>query len=178
MGYNSTIISKKKKCVSCGLPSYIFSKGRCKSCATIEDTNKRIAAHEEVEDSERSALKKESGMALSRWFLDRRKEMTGRCLHCGGKSCKTDDKYYKHSIAHILPKAYFKSVATHPSNWIELCFWGNSCHTNMDNSMLDLTEMSCWDTIITRFQEMYPSIDAKERKRIPETLLQYIEVDL
>jgi hypothetical protein len=44
--------------------------------------------------------------------------------------------------------------------------------------MLDLTEMSCWDTIITRFQEMYPSIDTKERKRIPEILLQYIEVDL
>jgi hypothetical protein len=63
-GYNSTIISKKKRCVSCGTMQFLFSKGRCKSCATIEDTNKRIAAHEEVEEDERSALKKESGMVF------------------------------------------------------------------------------------------------------------------
>jgi hypothetical protein len=110
------------------------------------------------------------------WFEDRRKEMKGTCAHCGGKSC-TDDKFFKHSIAHILPKALFNSVAHHPSNWIELCFFGNSCHTNMDNGLLDMTEMNCWDAIVERFQEMYPYIDQKERKKIPETLKQYIEID-
>lgn len=113
---------------------------------------------------------------LDRWFKERHKEMTGRCQNCMGKTEK-DGRHYKCSIAHILPKAYFPSVATHPSNFLELCFYGKSCHTNMDNKMLDLTEMACWDDIVTKFCAMYPSIAIKERRRIPEILLQYIEVE-
>jgi len=48
---NSTIIRKKKRCTSCHSYDYIFSRGRCKSCATIEDTQKRIKENEE-EDTE------------------------------------------------------------------------------------------------------------------------------
>jgi len=119
-----------------------------------------------------------SGTAeLNRWFIERRGEMKGRCLHCGSKSCKEDDNYYKFSIAHILPKRIFKSVATHPLNWIELCFWGNSCHTNMDNNTFDLIDMNCFDTVIQRFVAMYPQIDSKERRYIPDVLLQYVEVE-
>lgn len=113
---------------------------------------------------------------LDRWFKDRQKEMTGKCQNCGGKTEK-DSRHYKCSIAHLLPKAYFPSIATHPSNWLELCFYGKSCHTNMDNKMLDLTEMSCWDDIVIKFCAIYPSIAPKERRRIPEVLLQYIEVE-
>lgn len=113
---------------------------------------------------------------LDRWFKERQKEMTGRCQNCSGKT-EAYTKHFKCSIGHILPKAYFPSVATHPSNWLELCFYGKSCHTNMDNKMLDLTEMSCWDEIVTKFCVMYPSIDKKEQRRIPEVLLQYIEVE-
>lgn len=47
----------------------------------------------------------------------------------------------------------------------------------MDNKMLDLTEMSCWDDIVTKFCAIYPSIAPKERRRIPEILLQYVEVE-
>ena len=113
---------------------------------------------------------------LERWFKERHKEMTGRCQNCMGKT-EMDGRHYKCSIAHILPKAYFPSVATHPLNWLELCFYGKSCHTNMDNKMLDLTEMSCWDDIVTKFCAIYPSIAPKERRRIPEILLQYVEVE-
>jgi len=49
MAYNSTIINKKKK-LSCGHTDYNFSRGRCKSCATIQDTNKRIAEYEQETD--------------------------------------------------------------------------------------------------------------------------------
>lgn len=140
----------------------------------------------------RNALKRDSGSIrklikpdikivgsaeLNRWFNERRKELDGKCKHCGNPSCKNDEKYFKFSICHILPKAYFPSVATHPKNFIELCFWGNNCHGNMDNKMLDLTEMNCWDEIVTKFCQMYPIIDAKEKKRIPKMLLQYMEVE-
>lgn len=130
----------------------------------------------EVESDDNRSLAKNYG-ALNRWFKERRKEMTGKCHHCNGNSCKHDDKYYKFSICHILPKAYFPSVATHEYNWVELCFWNKNCHGNMDNKMLDLIEMNCWDEIVTKFCIMYPSIAEKEKKRIPQVLLQYIEVE-
>jgi hypothetical protein len=40
--YNSTIHQKKKICTSCGKECYWFSRKRCQSCATREDTLKRI----------------------------------------------------------------------------------------------------------------------------------------
>ena len=49
--HNSTIISKKKKCVSCGRIDYHFSKKRCKTCATIEDTQKRVDSMDEDQES-------------------------------------------------------------------------------------------------------------------------------
>lgn len=104
--------------------------------------------------------------------------MTGRCRHCGEKTCRDSDAYFKCSIAHILPKAYFRSVATHPLNWIELCFWNRSCHTNYDNHSLDISELNCYDEVIEKFVAMYPAIDPKERRRIPSVLLHYINVDI
>lgn len=132
-----------------------------------------------------------SSAALDRWFKERKPELTGKCKHCGGKTyieqeIADDDSevyrnkmdIYKHCIAHILPKAYFPSVATHKLNWIELCFWGRSCHTNFDNYTLDITELNCYDEVIEKFVAMYPDIDKKERRRIPAVLMQYVEVDI
>ena len=173
----SSIQPKKKVCVSCGHDCYWFSRKRCKLCARIEDS--KPIARVSARTKERVSDKAEASAELERWFLDRRKEMIGVCVNCGRPSCKNDDKYYKFSLAHLLPKAYVKSVATHPSNFLELCFWGdNSCHTNFDNGMLDLTQMNCWDEIVRKFQEMYPSISREEKRRIPEILLQYIGTDI
>jgi len=46
---NSTIITKKKQ-LSCGHYDYAFSKGRCKSCATVQGANKRIAEFKQEEE--------------------------------------------------------------------------------------------------------------------------------
>ena len=51
MAYNSTIITKKKRCVSCGNIDYWFSKKMCKQCATVQSTQKRM---EEFEDDSES----------------------------------------------------------------------------------------------------------------------------
>jgi len=127
------------------------------------------------EEAAFKAGKSKGGQELGRWFDDRRKEMTGRCMHCGGKSCKDNNDYWLFSIAHILPKRLFKSVATHPLNWIELCYFSPSCHANFDNHTIDITELNCYDLVIERFIAMYPSIASKERRYIPDTLLQYVK---
>lgn len=127
------------------------------------------------EAEEKGVANKSGGSELDRWFQARRKEMTGVCAHCGGKSCKHQDNWYKCSIGHILPKNIFKSVKTNPLNWIELCFWENNCHGNFDSKMIDITEMNCYDLIIERFIAMYPDIAPKERRHIPDILLQYVK---
>lgn len=116
-------------------------------------------------------------ITLDQWFLERRKEMTGKCAHCGGSTPKFDDFSYKASIAHILPKrpGIFPSVMTHVDNWIELCSWGNNCHGNFDAGMLNLMDLNCFDEVIEKFIRMYPAIAPKERRNIPDVLLQYIE---
>jgi len=167
---NSTIIRKKKK-LKCGCFDYAFSNGRCKTHATIEDTAKRVIKYrnQELNDNKEE---------LWEWFKERKKEMKGICSHCGNPSSKKDDDKFHYSIAHVLPKALFPSVANHPKNWIELCFWGNSCHTNMDNKTLDLIDMNCFNEIIEKFVEMYPVISKEEKRRIPKILMEYIDVEM
>lgn len=138
----------------------------------------KVSSKKKEQQKEEKAIRVSGGNEMDRWFKDRRKQMGGGCLHCGGASCRNSDKYYKFSIAHILPKRLFKSVATHPLNWIELCFWNKSCHTNFDNNTLDITELNCYDLVIERFVAMYPDIAHKERKYIPDVLLQYIKNEM
>ena len=127
------------------------------------------------EAEEKGVVNKGGGNGLDRWFQARRKEMTGVCAHCGGKSSKHQDQWYRASVAHLLPKRIFRSVATHEKNWVELCFWGNNCHGNYDGYMLDITQMNCYDLIIERFIAMYPDIAPKERRFIPDALMQYVK---
>lgn len=48
--YNSIISVKKKPCVRCGVPSFIFSRGRCQQCSKIEDTLAKEEKEVEQED--------------------------------------------------------------------------------------------------------------------------------
>jgi hypothetical protein len=136
-----------------------------------------------VSDKRRKKLAEQkfegSDISMDEFFKQQRPKMTGKCAHCSKPSCKNDDKMFHFSIAHLLPKAYVPSVATNENNWIELCFWGeNSCHTQLDNKILDLTDLNCWDEVVVKFQKMYPLIAPNERRRIPEALLQYLNTDL
>lgn len=51
MAHNSTIINRKKN-LGCGHYDFNFSKSRCKQCATVDSTAKRVAAFEGAEEDE------------------------------------------------------------------------------------------------------------------------------
>lgn len=97
---------------------------------------------------------------MDRWFIERRKEMTGYCCECGKKSFKEDDKYYKWSLAHIIKKSIFNSVSTHPNNFLELC-WLH--HQEFDSSYENAQKMNCWSLAKERFEIMKPSITEKHK---------------
>ena len=66
---NSTIINKKKKCITCNSMQYVFSRGKCKTCATIQSTNKRIEKYEEgIEDESRQNLIQDLDTYFSRYI--------------------------------------------------------------------------------------------------------------
>lgn len=84
--YNSTIRIKKKNCSRCGKPEYIFSRGRCKSCATIEDT----LAKEEEEGGQEIGLPEliaELDTLVSRYIRLKNADKDGlvQCYTCTAK---------------------------------------------------------------------------------------------
>lgn len=120
--------------------------------------------------------------ALDKWFEERRQQMTGKCVLCSGKTEKYNDATYRNSIHHLFDKRkyMFPSVKTHPDNWLELCYYGNSCHANIHNGKITwelLADSKEWNIIVEKFKKIYPFIAEKERYRLPDVLLQYIKND-
>jgi len=194
MAYSTINTTKWGNCTQC--PSTNVACVKVKKdlvCTQCNDRNKALVQIKKQKD--RNALRsdlahvrklavevdgvkapKEYG-ELDRWFKERQKEMTGKFMNCGGKT-EAHTKLYKCSIGHILPKAYFKSVATHSENWLELCFYGNSCHTNYDNKMIDLIDLNCFDTVIQKFTKIYPHIAKDELRRVPPILIEYLKTEI
>lgn len=144
----------------------------------LNKVSPKTAAKKAEQDKANSKEGKDNELDL--WFDARRKEMTGKCVFCGGKTEKNNDVTYRNSVAHLLPKRQnmFPSVKTHPDNWLELCFYGNSCHTNFDNSIITwelLADSNEWALIVDKFKKVYPSIAQEEHKNIPELLLKELK---
>lgn len=116
---------------------------------------------------------------LELWFRIIRNKMTGKCeCGCNQPSSKFSDKFFKFSCAHLLAKSVFKSVATHPMNYLELSAFGDSCHTVFDNMGYEhckKTKPVLWAIVVERFNIIYPSIVESERKHIPEILLKELK---
>jgi hypothetical protein len=104
---------------------------------------------------------------MDKFFAANRKGMTGKCLFCNADTMKKDDEKFHYSLCHLLPKAIFKSVATHPDILIELCFYNNSCHTNFDNGMITwefIKDSKEWDIIKEKLLNILPAVAIEERK--------------
>lgn len=87
--HNSTIERKLKACKSCGKPSYIFSKGRCQPCSTIEDTQKRMEKSSEqlIVEEDLSGLIADADAIFSKFIRLKYSDKDGKvaCFTCGNK---------------------------------------------------------------------------------------------
>lgn len=132
-----------------------------------------------VSEKRKQKLKEQSlsgDSALDKWFEDRRREMTGRCQLCGGKTEKDNDETYRRSIHHLFEKrpTMFPSVATHPDNFLEVCFFGNACHTNIHNGNITwelLMDSAEREMILEKCRKVIPYIAAEEQRLIPEIII-------
>lgn len=81
------------------------------------------------------------------------------CQECGEKL-----KGSSSEVAHILPKSYFKSVATNDNNVVYLCgpYSVNNCHGNFDNfNIKKFKEMFVFSLISDRFAQLQEVITEK-----------------
>lgn len=125
----------------------------------------KVSAKKALENKQSKEAGSDSTMDL--FFAANRKLMTGRCLFCNGNTMNSDDDKFHFSLAHLMPKAIFKSVATHPDILIELCFYGESCHTNFDNGIITwefIKDSKEWDVIKEKLLNVLPMVAIEERK--------------
>ena len=97
---------------------------------------------------------------LQQWFEDRRLEMGVYCSECGKPTFKYNDKQYKWSICHLLPKSIFKSVATHKDNCIFLC-WLH--HQEFDSGWGNAKKMFIWEEVKCKVQSFLPQVTEKHK---------------
>lgn len=105
---------------------------------------------------------------LDNWFKERRKEMIGYCVECGKTTSKHNDKYYKWSICHIVPKSLIPSVATNEYNWVELC---QQHHQEMDNTFDKAAAMMCFGEVKMKFLIFKNLIPPEELRKVNPHLL-------
>lgn len=125
---------------------------------------RKVSKAKAKQQREEKKLQGDEDSHKEKWFKARRREMVGTCqCGCGMPSQKNDNMYFRHSAAHIFPKALFPSVQYHPLNWVERRFWGG-CHTNMDEQGLDLwPNMADWEDIKEKFHMLAPLLTDEER---------------
>lgn len=107
-------------------------------------------------------------MMLELWYLARKYEMTGKCEECGKTTNKYDDKYYRWSVCHIVPKSLIPSAATNHNNWIELCQYH---HQEYDADFDRAARLKCFTNIKLKFETFKHLIPNEELRKINPHLL-------
>lgn len=140
--------------------------------ARIPKAKKPVAGIKPIGDKKAAQIKEQKKAgdsdAVYQFFLEQRPTMTGKCLFCNGVTEKKNDDMFHFSLAHLLPKSSFPSVATNPDNLIELCFYNESCHTNLDSGKITfemLADSAEWPIIKDKLLRVLPAVAPQERSQ-------------
>jgi hypothetical protein len=108
---------------------------------------------------------KSKDTSLKNWYKDKMKNEKPVCWETGNKINKNDKLGWHGSIAHILPKSLFPSVATHPKNYMVLDMWGG-VHAQYDRNWKSASKMKIWKYATGVIKELYPILTAEEKRRL------------
>lgn len=148
------IQQKKKICKSCQTDQFLFSKGRCKTCALREDS-KPI----KKQTTKNKVQKKAKRDLLTPFFQKHENIIKSKglcCQECGGRLVGS---FFE--CAHILDKQRYKSVMVVDDNVVYLCCGLNgesNCHSHFDNfgknNLESLSKMSIFALVIEKYNKM------------------------
>lgn len=104
-------------------------------------------------------------------------EEEGKCWETGQKINKQDKLGWHGSIPHVLDKANYLSVKTHPLNYMILSMWGGT-HGQYDSSWENASKMKVWSYAIKVINLLYPLLKQEEKRRLPDVIIQEIKPEL
>lgn len=140
-----------KQCLKDGCSNKPFSGGYCLY------HYKQYASKKVKIISDRGLFKREENTIiknndLEKWFGERRKEIilhVSRCWECNAYIALP---YIRHATAHLWPKSIFKSISTHPLNYVCLGA-GCGCHSKFDASIDNAKKMKIWPEVVERYEQ-------------------------
>lgn len=170
--FNSHIVLKKKQCkCGCGQEGYIYANGMLKYCYL---KSKSPTRKNKYATKIRSAPKPTID-GLDAWFKEKMSSSSRQCENCGRNLDSLNDVDWKGSQHHVLPKAQFKSVATHINNHMVLGRW--CCHPQVHTSWLNASKMNVWYKIISIFKDLFNELPECERRFVPNIIYEIIRKD-
>ncbi len=118
--HNSTIRIKEKECSRCGKRGPIFSRGRCQSCAIIEDSLKCQAqeAEREIKEEGLSELIEIADHVFSRYIRLRETNEQGQC-EC--YTCKNKFHWLQMQNGHYIKRGASLFLRLDPRNCHPQC---------------------------------------------------------
>lgn len=113
-------------------------------------------------------------VGLNEWFagIEQKhfKHGFSHCMECGAV---VPLAFARAATAHLLPKKLFKSVATHPLNYLILGA-GCGCHQKTDR-VDKFRKMKVWPEAARRIKEMIPLLPFDELKYLSSQLLKALD---
>jgi len=145
----------KKVCKTCNKEEYLFSHGNCKRCANIVYQKKVQEKPKKAYTIPKQTLKNKLKRAEDRqgygdFFAKHVSIIQSQgkvCQECGARLQGLTGE-----VAHILSKSKSPEVATEDANVLYLCFYGNSCHNQFDNSLSMRATMDVFPLAVERYK--------------------------
>lgn len=155
-------------------------RGYCKmhqSLRTDRDTRTIFQKHMDKMKKDGKKEKEVDQTELQKWYAEIMQKEEGRCWETGEKINKTDRRGWHGSISHVLPKADYPSVATHPLNYMILKMWGGT-HGQYDSNWENASKMKIWPYACKIFNILYPLLTREEKGRLPDIITQEIKPEI
>lgn len=159
------MVQRKKICVTCNKLDFIFSKGKCRACAS-----KAYKKPKQV------FKPKENKVDIDNYFVDRITELYK--LKKSEESGKPILYPNRANIAHLINKRNHPSVSYHPQNYVFLTV---DEHSELDNKCLDVNDFvqlqkrfpNSFELIIERLRVVMQSVT--ERTKFVEAFEKFNE---
>ena len=145
----------KKICKTCNKEEYLFSHGNCKRCATAlynkKAQEKPKTKYTIVKQTDKNKVKRsEKRVGYGDFFAKHINIILSEhrsCQECGARLQGLTGE-----VAHILSKSKSPEVAKNDLNVLYLCFYGNSCHNQFDNSLSMRATMDVFPLAVERYK--------------------------
>lgn len=143
----------------------------------VKKEQKPIPAKSAKKIAQEKAERSGNDTDLQQWYARIMETENPVCWETGERINKADKKGWQGSIAHVLPKSLFPSVATHPQNYMILKMWGGT-HGQYDSSWENASKMKVWGHACKIFNILYPLLTREEKAKLPDVIIQEIKPEL